>query len=534
MNMDILYRAGGSSVENSAFKIIPMSNLRLSQAWWVGEPGRLWPTIKKYINNILVNHDESNYSAPINRCIKQIISNEYNIVGGYLRMQDPHLREFLMETFKRYFMNGKWVVLTGARGYGQLVEWETNLSMLAGGRWKINKRGNYSTVGKALQRQLDILYHYQEEDVMNQPVMHRVKRSPAQIEPKYTPSRESWQEYQDRHYRWNYRLPSNVPVHDVPKDEGIVPPHTVKEVLLEVALGFIASGPEIGIGRGGRPGRPGRPTPYERPATLPRGRVSPSEAGPSGLSSAREPSVKASDSSVSKMASSEVAADLHVIGLEKPIDRLVKEYEFPEKSQYYKKEDFFNAFKDKGEPPQWANDFKLLKASSDYQPAGDEYFLENGLIAHRPREGFVYRADSTPPEVVLSRGFRPSEDFTAIDRMIPEGRDAIIVSDSLEGTLRYNTIAKSEYIYKIKNTEGVSLKENLLKNQDNLRNFLGNTTDSPYKTSYQAGEDSQGAVFLDETHVFLDKIKPKDISLVSKEEISSHLPLSEGPWKDYF
>lgn len=101
--------------------------------------------------------------------------------------------------------------------------------------------------------------------------------------------------------------------------------------------------------------------------------------------------------------------------------------------------------------------------------------------------GKVYRADQRKPYEVLRDGFNPSDEFTAVKKMI--SGEALIVSETLEGAFFY--AANSNYelnFYEIDATDvrGVSLTENLVVNSPAMLAHLEVTaSDSP---SEQTGE----------------------------------------------
>lgn len=216
--------------------------------------------------------------------------------------------------------------------------------------------------------------------------------------------------------------------------------------------------------------------------------------------------------------------------------RLLNKYEFPKISDYYTDKTFALSIKETGEIPQWSEAFKILTLESFPTRFLGSYLQDNNLYSFSHAEGFAYRVDNTPPEIVLKQGFVPSDDYTAIEKMI-EGSDmGLIVSGDITGALRYNTLIKSPYIYKIalENIRGVSLKDNLLRNQNGLKLFLEEDSDKDYKTIDSLARDTNGAIYLDEIHLYYPDIKITAISLAPDEEIQQAEPLAEGPWKNYF
>ncbi|WP_243246526.1 RHS repeat-associated core domain-containing protein [Pseudomonas maioricensis] len=92
-----------------------------------------------------------------------------------------------------------------------------------------------------------------------------------------------------------------------------------------------------------------------------------------------------------------------------------------------------------------------------------------GLLVRDKFGGKVYRADRREPGEVLQQGFHPSDEFTAIKKMI-SGR-ALIVAETLEGAIYYAANSGHTYnFYEIDAGDigGASLVENLLFNKRQL------------------------------------------------------------------
>jgi insecticidal toxin complex protein TccC len=136
-------------------------------------------------------------------------------------------------------------------------------------------------------------------------------------------------------------------------------------------------------------------------------------------------------------------------------------------------------------------------------PTTDQHFVLDLLNAAAPelrydwngrslliRDNFggkVYRADQRKPYEVLRDGFNPSDEFTAVKKMI--SGEALIVSETLEGAFFYAANSNHELnFYEIDATDvrGVSLTENLVVNNPAMLAHLEVTaSDSP---SEQTGE----------------------------------------------
>ncbi|WP_339548477.1 RHS repeat-associated core domain-containing protein, partial [Pseudomonas sp. RA_35y_Pfl2_P32] len=105
---------------------------------------------------------------------------------------------------------------------------------------------------------------------------------------------------------------------------------------------------------------------------------------------------------------------------------------------------------------------KILNADP-YQPA--HYWNSANLLERTDFGGKVYRADRRSPDEVLRNGFKVSEEFTAVGKMI--SGDALIVAETLEGAIFYAAQGRHPYyFYEIDatNVSGVSLLENMVLN----------------------------------------------------------------------
>lgn len=87
------------------------------------------------------------------------------------------------------------------------------------------------------------------------------------------------------------------------------------------------------------------------------------------------------------------------------------------------------------------------------------------LLSRENFGGKVFRADQREPDEVARDGFRPSDEFTGVKKMI--SGDALIVAETLEGALFYAAQgSRPYYFYEIDATDvgGASLLENLILN----------------------------------------------------------------------
>ncbi|EOS92636.1 hypothetical protein LU631_25785 (plasmid) [Erwinia tracheiphila] len=212
---------------------------------------------------------------------------------------------------------------------------------------------------------------------------------------------------------------------------------------------------------------------------------------------------------------------------------ILSKYEFPEGIQLYTEGTFAMSVRDTGTFPEWAKSFKKIDANDYVSPYRESKVMDNGLHGFNGKSNYFYRVDNTPPETVLKNGFKASEDYTAISKMLPEDMDGVIVAESLEGARRYQTINKNSHIYRIdgKNVEGVSLRDNLYTNEKGLNDFLGEPLAKKHATLESLAEDTNGAIYLDEVHLRKETISPSAISIVHPHEISGDL--SSGPWQKY-
>lgn len=212
---------------------------------------------------------------------------------------------------------------------------------------------------------------------------------------------------------------------------------------------------------------------------------------------------------------------------------ILSKYDFPEGSQLYTEGTFAMSVRVTGTFPEWAKSFKKIEADDYISPYRASKVMDNGLHGFHGKSNYFYRVDNNPPETVLKNGFKASEDYTAISKMLPEDMDGVIFSESLEGARRYQTINKNSHIYRINggNVEGVSLKDNLYKNENGLNDFLGEPLAKKHSTLESLAEDTNGAIYLDEVHLRKETISPSAISIVHPHEISGDL--SPGPWQKY-
>ncbi|MBE5254406.1 hypothetical protein [Mixta mediterraneensis] len=161
-----------------------------------------------------------------------------------------------------------------------------------------------------------------------------------------------------------------------------------------------------------------------------------------------------------------------------------------------------------------------------------------GLLGQKGFPGKLYRADRTSPnELNDNGGFRSSEDFGAINKMRDDGH-ALIVSESLEGALRYISRQGELYhIYEITSDDirGVSINENIKINKEGVKRFL--EVSSKKGDDIDWGYETNGAVFLDEAHIYHEDVtleKVKYLGSNHDEEFRNKIKnLEKGIWMYY-
>lgn len=212
---------------------------------------------------------------------------------------------------------------------------------------------------------------------------------------------------------------------------------------------------------------------------------------------------------------------------------ILSNYEFPEGSDLYTEGTFALSVRDTGRLPEWAESFKKIKAEDYPSPYVNNHMMDNGLLGFQGKSGYFYRVDYNRPEIVLEKGFDESKEFIAIPKLLPAEMPGVIFSESLEGARRYQLLSKDSYLYQIEGEglEGVSLKDNLYKNQKGLNEFLGVPLGKRYTTIDSFAEDSNGAIYLDEVHIKKGTIRPSKITVVDVDQINQDL--LPGPWERY-
>jgi insecticidal toxin complex protein TccC len=151
-----------------------------------------------------------------------------------------------------------------------------------------------------------------------------------------------------------------------------------------------------------------------------------------------------------------------------------------------------------------------------YQPA--HYWNSANLLERTDFGGKVYRADRRGPEEVLRHGFKASEEFTAVGKMI--SGDALIVAETIKGAIFYAAQGGDTYnFYEIDatNVSGVSLLENMVLNNSIMVEHLNaHPGESP---SNQTGEANR----MHEAHLNHDDLINSRSSVVSLGKLTDEL-----------
>jgi insecticidal toxin complex protein TccC len=160
-----------------------------------------------------------------------------------------------------------------------------------------------------------------------------------------------------------------------------------------------------------------------------------------------------------------------------------------------------------GSPPAPTDDQNILLNIQDANPnLSDHFWNSRNLLQRTSFGGKVYRADLRSPEELKKEGFKPSEEFTAVDKMV--SGDSLIVAETLEGAMFYAAQAgRPYYFYEIdaSNVGGVSLLENLVLNSPRMLVHLNaGAGGSP---SEQTGEANR----MHEAHLNFDDLDRMDL-----------------------
>lgn len=153
---------------------------------------------------------------------------------------------------------------------------------------------------------------------------------------------------------------------------------------------------------------------------------------------------------------------------------------------------------------------KILELLKKAAPELRYGWNSRNLVARDNFSGKVYRADRRSPDDVLRDGFTPSDEFTAVKKMI--SGNALIVAETLEGALFYAAQSGSTYnFYEIDaaDVRGVSLLENLALNSTFMIAHLDAYIDS--SPSNQTGEANK----MHEAHISHDDLTHLGRAIVS-------------------
>lgn len=151
-----------------------------------------------------------------------------------------------------------------------------------------------------------------------------------------------------------------------------------------------------------------------------------------------------------------------------------------------------------------------------YRPA--HYWNSRNLLERTDFGGKVYRADRRGPEEVLRDGFKASDEFTAVSKMI--SGEALIVAETLEGAIFYAAQeGRPYYFYEIDatNVSGVSLLENMVLNNSIMVEHLNANPGG--KPSEQTGLANR----MHEAHLNHDDLNNSGIPIVPLGELTDEL-----------
>lgn len=163
-----------------------------------------------------------------------------------------------------------------------------------------------------------------------------------------------------------------------------------------------------------------------------------------------------------------------------------------------------------------------------------------GLLEQRGFSTSLYRVDKRSPIVIRDlEGFGKSTQFYALEKML-DLDDVLIVSESLEGALRYikKDPGQTYHVYEIlpRNVRGVSLQQNIATNAENTKKFL--RTEPKESADIDWGYETNGAIFLHEAHVYTEDVTlDKIFSLGSTDHPDIKRQIenldTSGGWLDY-
>ena len=138
----------------------------------------------------------------------------------------------------------------------------------------------------------------------------------------------------------------------------------------------------------------------------------------------------------------------------------------------------------------------------------------------------VYRADRTPPSIILSTGFRPSNTFRGVAKMTSQESAALIVAENAVGALRYRQWgSNAAHIYEIdaRGMKGVSLLKNLTINKAGLAEHLSHPAATAAALENADSLDinlyTNRASYFHEAHLYHQQVTPDRIRVMTAAEI---------------
>ncbi|WP_156126722.1 hypothetical protein [Burkholderia sp. 9120] len=274
-------------------------------------------------------------------------------------------------------------------------------------------------------------------------------------EPRWQSSKETWSEFQCRHFNWNNRQSGTCEAGSVPANEGKQPKQSTLDILLAISFAVLAGGPTEMLQKpSGVPVRP--PSPMDvspapsRPASPKDTSPTPAAGRPDGTTADRP-----ADSAQGSAPSASHA------GIRGPNPYL----------------------------------------SPNAVPRG-MHINEVGML-EKSSFSTVYRVERPGlREEIAAHGFSPSNHFGGIQKMI-QG-DAIIVSETPEGARIFGNGEYGEghydlYAIDAKGYKGASLKDNVDYNTEFVAHETGRTAEALKKLPPR--EVAEGALEFIEAHI---------------------------------
>jgi len=161
---------------------------------------------------------------------------------------------------------------------------------------------------------------------------------------------------------------------------------------------------------------------------------------------------------------------------------------------------------------------ETFNRASDVIRFGEQFHVNNKGLLEERFDVKLYRADKMPSNTVLTHGFHESVNFFGIRKMLPDTDKVLIVSESLDGALRYlDTMLHGEgFVYEINHPgiRGSSLMRNYLINRDSLSTHLSSgelTSENDLSLATLEASDYK------EVHIAFDELRVTDITLSEQQ-----------------